>query len=151
MVIQGGQRAVAEAQEPGVQLLLVALDALTLQVHLGLGCNDGLDVIRLGQGVHVHIIVHHEQPVLQVGAGELVRLDLLDAAHVHGIAQHSVQHQSDAALTLAALADDEHHPLGLGGRDQAVAHVLLQGGDIVRLQQLRKEGQPALGLAAAGL
>ena len=47
MVIQRGQRAVAEAEEPGVNVPLVALDTLALQVQLGLGGHDGLDIIRL--------------------------------------------------------------------------------------------------------
>jgi len=60
MVIQRGQRTVAEAEEPGVDVPLVALDTFALQVQLGLGGHDGLDIIRLGQGVHVHVIVDHQ-------------------------------------------------------------------------------------------
>lgn len=63
--------------------------------------------------------------MLQISAGELVRLNLLDAVHVHGVTKHRVQHQFDTALALATLNDDEHHLLRLGGRDQAVAYVLL--------------------------
>ena len=48
MVIQRGQRAVAETEEPGVNVPLVALDTFALQVQLGFGGDDGLDIIRLG-------------------------------------------------------------------------------------------------------
>ena len=48
MVVQRGQRTVAEAEEPGVDVPLVALDTLALQVQLGFGGHDGLDIIRLG-------------------------------------------------------------------------------------------------------
>ena len=60
MVIQRGQRAVAETEESGVDVPLVALDTFALQVQLGFGSYDGLDIIRLGQGVHVHVVVDHQ-------------------------------------------------------------------------------------------
>ena len=60
MVVQRGQRTVAKAEEPGVNVPLVALDALTFQVQLGLGGHDGLDIVGFWQGVHVHVIVDHE-------------------------------------------------------------------------------------------
>ena len=41
MVIQRGQRTVAEAEEPGVDIPLVALDTLALQVQLGFGGHNG--------------------------------------------------------------------------------------------------------------
>ena len=44
MVIQRGQRAVAETEESGVDVPLVALDTFALQVQLGFGGHDGLDV-----------------------------------------------------------------------------------------------------------
>ena len=40
MVVQRGQRTVAEAEEPGVDVALVALDTLALQVQLGFGWHD---------------------------------------------------------------------------------------------------------------
>ncbi len=98
MVVQRGQRTVAEAEEPGVDVPLVALDTLALQVQLGLGGHDGLDIIRLGQGVHIHIIVNHQQAAFQIGAGKTVVLDFLDAAIAGGISHEPFQHQPDASL-----------------------------------------------------
>ena len=104
MVVQRGQRTVAEAEEPGVDVPLVALDTFALQVQLGLGGHDGLNIIRLGQGVHVHVIVNHQQAAFQIGAGKTVVLDFLDAAIAGGISHESLEHQPDAGLSLAALA-----------------------------------------------
>ena len=67
MVIQRSQRTVAETEESGVDVPLVALDTLALQVQLGFGSHDGLDIIRLGQGVHVHVVVDHQQAAFQIG------------------------------------------------------------------------------------
>ena len=93
MVVQRGQRTVAETEESGVDVPLVALDTFSFQVQLGFGSHDGLEImpfckghlavesqgwlsiwwsnkmtsilfeigiIRLGQGVHIHIIVDHQ-------------------------------------------------------------------------------------------
>ena len=169
MVIQRGQRAVAETEEPGVNVPLVALDTFALQVQLGFGSHDGLEImpfckghlavesqgwlsiwwsnkmtsilfeigiIRFGQGVHIHIIVDHQQAAFQIGTGKAIVLDFLDAAIAGGISHEPFQHQSDAGLALAALADNEHHLLSLGAGDQAVAQILLQGGDVGIVQQL---------------
>ena len=92
MVVQRGQRTVAETEEPGVNVPLVALDTFALQVQLGLGGHDGLDIVGLGQGVHVHIIVDHQQAAFQIGTGKTVVLNLLDAAVAGGIPHEPLQH-----------------------------------------------------------
>ena len=125
MVIQRGQRTVAKAEEPGVNVPLVALDALAFQVQLGFGGHDGLDIVGLGQGVHVHVIVDHQQAAFQIGTGKTVVLDFLDAAVAGGISHEPLEHQPDAGLAFAALADNEHHLLPLGAGDQAVAQIFL--------------------------
>ncbi len=125
MVVQRSQRTVAKAEKPGVDVALVALDALALQVQLGFGGHDGLDIVGLGQGVHIHIIVDHQQAAFQIGAGKAIVLDFLDAAIAGGISHEPFQHQPDAGLALAALADNEHHLLPFGAGDQAVAQILL--------------------------
>ena len=107
MVVQRGQRAVAETEEPGVDVPLVALDTLAFQVQLGFGGHDGLDIIRLGQGVHVHIIVDHQQAALQIGTGKAVVLHFLDAAVAGGISHEPFQHQPNAGFALAALAGND--------------------------------------------
>ena len=63
----------------------VDLDTLALHVHLALRGHDGFDIVGLGQGAHVHIIVHHQQLALQVGAAEPIVLHLLDAGGVHAV------------------------------------------------------------------
>ena len=92
MVIQRGQRAVAEAEEPVVDVPLVALDTLALQVQLGLSSDDRFDIVGLGQGVHVHVVINHQQAALQIGAGKAVILHLLDAAVAGGISHEPLEH-----------------------------------------------------------
>ena len=144
MVVQRGQRTVAEAEKPGVDVPLVALDTLALQVQLGFGSDNRFDIVGLRQGVHVHVIVNHQQAALQIGTGKAVVLHLLDAAIAGGIPHEPLEHQPDAGLALAALANDEHHLLPLGAGNEAVAQILLQGGDVGIVQQLVQEGQPAV-------
>lgn len=141
--MQGGQRTVSEAEEPNIELALVALHALTLHVHFALGRDDGFDIVGLGQGAQIHIIVHHQELVFQVRTAEPVALHLLDAGGIHTVAQQRAHDQSDAAFALAALADEHEHFLPLGSRQQAVTKELLQGGNVLRLQQLGQELQPA--------
>ena len=136
MVIQRGQRTVAETEEPGIDVPLVALDTLALQVQLGLGGHDGLDIIGFWQGVHVHVIIDHQQAAFQIGTGKAVVLNLLDAAVAGSISHEPFEHQPDAGLALAALADNEHHLLPFGAGDEAVAQIFLQGGDVGIVQQL---------------
>ena len=130
MVVQRGQRTVAEAEEAGVNVPLIALDTLALQVQLGFGSDNRFDIVGLRQGVHVHVIVDHEQAAFQIGAGKAVVLHFLDAAVAGGIPHEPFQYQPDAGLALAALANDEHHLLSLGAGDEAVAKIFLQGGNV---------------------
>ena len=143
--MQGGQRTVSEAEEANIKLALIALNALALHVHLALRSHDGFDIIRLGQGAHIHIIVHHQELVFQIRTAEPVALDLLDAGGIHAVAQQRAHNQSDTALALTAFADEHEHFLPLGGRQQTVAEKFLQGGNVLRLQQLGQELQPLLG------
>ena len=133
-VVQGRQRTVAEAEKADIKLALIALDALALHVHLALRGHDGFDIIGLGQGAHIHIIVHHQELVFKVCAAESVALHLLDAGGVHAVAQQGAHDKTDAAFALAALADEHEHFLPLGGGQQAVAKKFLQGGNIIFLQ-----------------
>ena len=144
LVVQGGQRTVAKAEKADIELTLIALNALALHVHLALGRDDGFDIVGLGQGAQIHIIIHHQEFVLQVRTAEPVALHLLDAGGIHAVAQQRAHDQPDAAFALAALADEHEHFLPLGSRQQAVAEKLLQGWNIIFLQQLGQELQPAL-------
>ena len=85
-----------------------------------------IGIIRLGQGVHVHVIVDHQQAAFQIGTGKAVVLHFLDAAVAGGIPHEPFEHQPDAGLAFAALADDEHHLLPLGAGDQTIAQIFLQ-------------------------
>ena len=82
LVVQGGERTVAEAKKTHIELALVALNTLTLHVHFALGGHDGFDVVGLWQGAHVHIVVHHQELVFQVCTAEPVALHLLDAGGI---------------------------------------------------------------------
>ena len=85
--MQGGERTVSEAEETYIKLALVALNTLAFHVHFALGCDDGFDIIGLGQGAQIHIIVHHQELVFQVRTAEPVALHLLDAGGIHAVAQ----------------------------------------------------------------
>ena len=93
---------------------MVALYALAFQIHLALGCDDGLDIVGFGECAHIHIIVHHQQLVFQVGSAETVVFNFLDACGVHAVPKDGAHHQTDAAFTLAALAYEHEHLLSLG-------------------------------------
>ena len=136
LVVQGGERTVAKAEKSNIELALIALDAFALHVHLALRGHDGFDIIGLGQGAHIHIVIHHQELVFKVCAAESVALHLLDAGGVHAVAQQGAHDQTDAAFALAALADEHEHFLPLGGRQQAVTEKFLQGWNVLRLQQL---------------
>ena len=143
-VMEGGQGPVAEAEEPHIKLALVALNTLAFHVHLALRGHDGFDIIGLGQGAHVHIVIHHQEFALQVGAAEPIVLHLLDAGGVHAVPKDGAHHQPDPALALAAFSNEHQHLLAFGGGEQTVAQVLLQGRDVLRVQQLRQKEQPLL-------
>ena len=109
--MQGGQHTVSEAEEAHIQLALVTLDALALHVYLALGGHDGLDIIGLGQGAHIHIVVHHQELVFQVCTAEPIALHLLDAGGIHAVPQRGAHDKTDAAFALAALANEHEHLL----------------------------------------
>ena len=142
LVVQGGQRTVAEAEKADIELTLIALNTLALHIHLALGGHDGFDIVGLGQSAHIHIVIYHQELVFQIRTAEPVALHLLDAGGIHAVAQQRAHDQPDAAFAFAALTDEHEHFLPLGGRQQAVTQKLLQGGNILRLQQLGQELQP---------
>ena len=98
------------------------LDTLALQVQLGLGGHDGLNIIRFGQGVHVHVIVDHQQAAFQIGTGKAIVLHFLDTAVAGGIPHEPFQYQPDSGFTLEMCIRDsretrhftflkENHPM----------------------------------------
>ena len=140
--MQGGQRTVSEAEEPDIELALVTLDALALHVHFALGRDDGLDIVGLGQGAHIHIVVHQQELVFQVCAAESVALHLLDAGGIHAVPQQRAHDKANAAFALAALALEDHHALPFGAGNEAIADILLKGWDVLRVEQIGKKPQP---------
>ena len=158
MVIQRGQRTVAEAEKPGVNVPLVALDALALQVQLGFGSDNRFDIVGLGQGVHVHVIVDHQQAAFQIGTGKAVVLDFLDAAVAGGISHEPFEHQPDAGLgktsafVQAELARNAKNAAIFGGKAtkaQQAAAAAVQGGAKVAADAAGRMG--LLGSAVRGV
>ena len=107
--------------------------------------------VGLGQCLYLHIVVEGQQLELEVGSGEAVDLYLLQAAGVHTVAEQLAKHTTDARLALAALADKDKHLLGSGGRYEQIAHVLLQGRNVLLIEQLGQELQPAFGSWCIGV
>ena len=67
-----------------------------------------LDVYkRQGQGVHIHIIVDHQQAAFQIGTGKAIVLDFLDATIAGGISHEPFQHQPDACLLYTSLSKEK--------------------------------------------
>ena len=118
------------------------MDAFAFDVHLAFGGDDGFDIVRLTQRTHIHVVIHHQEPVLQIRPGEFVRLNFLDAGSIHADPEDRFHDESHTRLALAALSDHQEHLLGPGRREQAVPQVLLQRRDVLRHQELRKELQP---------
>lgn len=115
------------------EIPLIALLSLFLQVHRQLRCDDCLDVVGLGQSFQLHIIVQHHKLMFQIGTSERACLHFCNTARVHVTAQQRTKNNTDTALALAALADQQEHLLSLGGWDKAISHELLQGQNILRL------------------
>ena len=102
------------------------------------------------QRFQLHVVIHHQQLVLQIGAGEGAALHLGDAAVFQVAAEHFLHHHADAALALAVVALEQHHHLPAVCRNQAVAEVFLQGQDVLRFQQVRQNRSQVSGCGALG-
>ena len=135
-IIQGNQIAVGEGQDAGVHESLIALLALTLQIHFPLRRDNRFDVVRLLQRFQPHIVVDHQVNVFQVGTGERVFRNLSDASVLRVGAEHPGQHMADLALAFAAAALDHHHLLSGVAGNQAVPDEFLQCGNVLRPEKL---------------
>ena len=125
---------------------MVALYTLAFHIHFTLRCDDGLDIVGFGKCAHIHIIVHHKKLAFQIGSAETVVFDLLDACGIHAVTENGAHHQTDTAFALAALADQHEHLLTLGGGYQTVAEIFLQGGNVLRYEQIGQKMQPSFRL-----
>ena len=103
------------------------------------------------QRLQLHVVIHHQKLVLQIGSGKGAALHLGDAAVFQVAAEHFLHHHADTALALAAVALEQHHHLPAVCRNQAVAEVFLQGQDVLRFQQVRQKPQPCYRLRRAGV
>lgn len=77
------------------------------------------------QRFQLHVVIHHQKLVLQIGAGEGAALHLGYAAVFQVATEQLLHHHADAALALAAVALEQHHDLPAVRRKQAVAEVFL--------------------------
>ena len=75
-IIQGFHRAVAECNKPGVHSALIALLSLSLQIQRHFCGDNGLDVVGLGEGFQLQIIIDHDENMLQIGTGKGAGFDL---------------------------------------------------------------------------
>ena len=96
---------------------MIALLFLPFQIHPQFCGHDRFDIVGFGQGVHVQIIVHHQQLTLQIGSGKPISFYLLNGSGVHVEPENGVHHHTDPAFALASLADQHEHFLALGGGD----------------------------------
>ena len=151
VVVERLQIAVGKGQKPDVHLALIALLALALQVHRHFGGDEGLEIVGGLQRLQLHVVVYHQQLVLQIGSGEGAALHLGDAAVFQVAAEQLLHHHADAALALAAVALEQHHGLSAVCRNQAIAEVFLQGQDVLRFQQVGQKPQPCLRLRRIGV
>ena len=137
MIVERLQIAVGKRQESDIHLPLIALLALALQVHGHLCRDQRFEVVGGFQRLHLHVIVHHQKLVFQIGPGKGAAFYLGDAAVFQIVAQHLLHDHTDAAFALAAVALQQHHGLASVGGDEAVAQILLQGQNVLVLQKLR--------------
>ena len=89
--------------------------------------------------------------MLQIRPGEGAVFHLVDAAVLGIGAEQGVHHHADPGLALAAVSLNEQHHLTPGAGNQAVAHELLQGQNILRLQKFRQKPQPDFRLRCVGI
>ena len=103
------------------------------------------------QGFHLHVVIHHQKLVLQIGPGKGAALYLGDAAVLQIAAQQLLHYHADAAFAFAAVALQQHHDLPAICWNQAVAEIFLQGQNVRLLQQLRQKTQPVNRLRRVGI
>ena len=151
MVVERFQIAVGKGKKPDVHLALIALLALALQVHRHFGGDEGLEIVGGLQRFQLHVVIHHQQLVLQIGAGEGAALHLGDAAVFQVAAEQLLHHNPDTAFALAAVALEQHHGLSAVRRNQAVAEVFLQGQNVLRFQKIGQKPQPCHRLWRTGV
>ena len=142
-IIECLQVSIAECQQAGKHPTLVALGSLPLQVHFPLCRDDGLDIVGLFQSLYLHIIVHTQENVLQIGTGKAVFGYFPDTAVLHIGSENAFKHCPNLRFSLASIALNDHHALPLIAGNQAVANKFLECGYVLRVQQIIQKLKPA--------
>ena len=137
MVVERFQITIGERQKADVHFSLIALLALALQIHGHFSCNQRLEIVGRFQSLHLHVIVHHNQLMLQISSGKRATLHLGNAAVFQVVTQHLLHHNPDAAFALTAVAFQQHHGLPAVSGKNAIAEVLLQSKNVLVLQKFR--------------
>ena len=73
--------------------------------------------------------------MFHIGTSKAVFRDFPDAAILHVGTEQDRQHSANLGLALAALALNDHHPLSFITGNQTVTDKLLQGGDVLEIEQ----------------
>ena len=143
-VEQRHQIAVGKRHDARRHPALIALLALAFQIHFAFRGDNGLHVVGLAQRLQPHVVVDHQQHMLQVGAGKSVFGNLPNAAILGVCAEQFGQHIADLAFPFTAAAFDHQHFLpGIAG-DQTVADEFLKRGNVFRPQQVGDKTEPTL-------
>ena len=132
--MKGLQRAVAKGQKPYPHIRLVTLQAFLLQIQGQLRRDDRLDVVGLLQRLHFHIVIQHHQHILQISPSKGAGFHFGKAAGFHVAAQQGLEDNTHSGFALTAFSGDQQHFLTTGGGNQAVTKELLQGGNILRIE-----------------
>ena len=153
--MEGLHSAIAQCQKARPHISLIALLPLSLQIHGQLCRDNGLDVVGLGQCLHLHIIVHHYQHILKVSPRKGTDFHLGNGAGFQITSQQCLEDDADSGFAFASFSGQQEHFLSLGARNQAIAEELLKRQNIFLLQKLRKKGFPlhrfpGIGIVAHG-
>ena len=147
--------AIAKCQKAYPHIRLIALLPFLLQIHGQLRRDNGLDIIGLGQCLHLHIIVQHYQHILQISPGKGADFHLGNGTGFQITAQQCLKDNAYSGFAFAALSGQQEHFLSFGAGNQAIAEELLKRQNIFLLQKLRKKGFPlhrfpGIGIVAHG-
>ena len=147
--------AIAKCQKAYPHIRLIALLPFLLQIHGQLRRDNGLDIIGLGQRLHLHVIVQHHQHILKVSSCKGTDFHLGNGAGFQITSQQCLEDDADSGFAFASFSGQQEHFLSLGARNQAIAEELLKRQNIFLLQKLRKKGFPlhrfpGIGIVAHG-
>ena len=91
------------------------------EIHFALRGDNGFDVVGFPQRIHLHIVIHTQQNVFQIGTGKPILGYFPDATVFHIRSEEAAEHRADLRFPLAAATLNDHHALTLVAGNQAVA------------------------------